>query len=129
MASTFRVKQKTSAIYTATLKDETGTVIPLSELATLTITLYNAEVVEPSPTTGNIINSRNLENCKNLANVTFHATSGLLTWNIQALDNVIVNEELDTELHVARFDFTYGTPTKDGSHEVRLRVVNLRKVS
>ena len=30
-----------SAVYTATLKDQNGVAIPLSQIATLTLTLYN----------------------------------------------------------------------------------------
>lgn len=125
----FAVDEKVSAIYTATLKDENGTVVPLSELLTLTLTLYDADQGEPTLATANIINSRNVQNVKNTNNVTFHATSGLLTWSIQTADVPIIDSDKLTELHVARFDFTYGTPTKTGRHEVGLRVRNLRKVS
>lgn len=129
MIQTFRIQQKTSGIYTATLKDETGTVIPLAGLSVLLLTLYNADVPEPLVVADNIINSRNLQNVLNQNNVTFHATSGLLTWTLQPADTTIVDETRKTELHVARFDFTYGTPTKLGAHEIKFRVENLRKVT
>lgn len=129
MVNTFRVKQDTAAIYTATLKDETGAAIPLASLTAITLTLFNADVPEPSPLTANIINGRNEQDVKNTNNVTIHATSGLLTWNMQSADNPIIDERFNTELHIARFDFFYGSPTKQGAHEVRFRVENLRKVS
>lgn len=128
MINTFRTRQDSSAIYTATIKDELGVVIPLTELTTLKLTLYNADVTEPSPVSGNIINSRSAQDAKNTNNVTVHGTSGLVTWNMQVADNPIIDETRLTELHGARFDFTYGSPTKAGSHEIRLRVENVRKL-
>ena len=128
MINTFRTKQNNSAIYTATLKDENGVVIPLVQVGTCALTLYNIDTPEPTPTSGNIINSRSSQNVKNVNDVTIHATSGLLTWSLQAADNPIIDETKLTELHMARFDFSYGSPVKVGSHEVRLRVENLRKV-
>jgi len=125
----FSLKESATATYTATLQDETGAAIPLAELATLKLTFYDAEQGEPSVATGNILNSRNAQDVKNTNNVTVHATSGLVTWSLQTADNPIKNANLATELHVARFDFTYGTPTKTGRHEVGFRVRNLRKVT
>lgn len=129
MINTFRVKQNNSAIYTATLKDETGAVIPLTQVGSCTLTLYNIEIAEPATPADNIINSRSDQNVKNVNNVTIHTSSGLLTWSIQPADNPIIDETKLTELHMARFDFSYGSPTKYGSHQVQLRVENLRKVS
>ena len=128
MAAPFRAKQNTSAVYTATLVDENDAPIQLANLTTITLTLYNADVPEPSPTSANIINSRSAQNVKNANQVTIHSTSGLLTWEMVPADNPIVDETKRTELHIARFDFTYNSGAKTGAHEVRIRVENLRKV-
>ena len=72
--------------------------------------------------TGAVINGRGsvssgnytFQNVKNLQNVTFHSSSGLLTWNMQPGDNVIVDTTLapgESETHVAVFRFVYS----DGS--------------
>ena len=129
MGATFRVLQDTSAVYTTTLVDETNSPIALASITAARLTLYNASVIEPSPVSGNIINARSLQNILNANNVTIHSTSGLLTWALQKDDNPIIDEALDSEIHVARFDIEYGSPTKYASHEIRLRVVNLRKVT
>ena len=128
MTPPFRVKEKTFALYKAVLVDENGSPVPVAQLTTLTLTLYNADVAEPSPATGNIINSRNAQNVLNVNNVTVDS-GGNVAWSVQDVDNIIVDQTKATELHIARFDFTYGTPVKPGRHEVRLRVENLRKLS
>lgn len=121
----FKVKEKTGAKYTATLKDADGTVIPLTNLTLITLTLYNYD-------DGAIINSRSGHDVKNTNNVTIHATSGLLTWLIQGADNPIVSSSLSVgirEKHIALFEYDYvgdGTP---GKQEVELLVKNLGKVS
>ena len=109
------VNEGSAAKYTATLKDPAGSAVTLSNLTTLEMVLYNQR-------TGAVINSRGsvsgssytFQNVKNLANVTFHSSSGLLTWNMQPGDNVIVDTTLapgESETHVAGFRFVYS----DGS--------------
>ena len=126
-----RTKEGCSSVYEGDLVDVDGTTpIPLSAISTITLTLYNADVREPSPTTGNIINSRNQQNVKNANDVTIHNTSGHITWNMSGLDNPIIDETKSTEKHIALFEFTYtsGSVQKDGKHKVEIRVENLRKV-
>ena len=105
------VNEGSAAKYTATLKDPAGSAVTLSNLTTLEMVLYNQR-------TGAVINSRGsvsgssytLQNVKNLANVTFHSSSGLLTWNMQPGDNAIVDTTLapgESETHVAVFKFVY----------------------
>lgn len=118
----FNVKENTGAVYTATLKDADGTVVPLANLTTITLTLYNVA-------TGAIINSREDQDVKNTNNVTFHSTSGLLTWSIQAADNVMVNSALQDEKHIALFEFVYSGTGTPGKHEVILMVRNLGQVT
>lgn len=119
------MKEGTGAKYTATLQDADDVVIPLGNLTTITLTLYDFA-------TGTIINSREDVDVKNANDVTIHATSGLLTWLIQEEDNLIVTPanypEGSEEKHIALFEFVYvgdGTP---GKHEAILMVENLKKV-
>lgn len=119
------VYEETSAEYSATLKDEDSAVIPLADLTTLTLTLYDER-------TAAIINSRTAQNVLNLNNVTVHATSGLVTWEIQPADNVIIDLTLrhgQSEPHVAQFDFTWDTGTKAGRHIVVLEVEQSLKIT
>ena len=107
------LNEGSGAKYTATLKDPAGTVVILANLTSLGLVLYNQR-------DGSIINSRGtlsgttytLQNVKNVGgtNVTFHATSGLMTWLIQPADNAIVDTTLapgESETHVAVFKFVY----------------------
>ena len=125
MPESFDVKEKTGAQYTTTMKDADGTAIPLANISTIVLTLYNYG-------DSSIINTRTVQDVKNANNVTIHATSGLLTWAIQADDNPIVSSDIavnSKETHIALFEIAYtggGTP---GKHEVYLLVKNLGKVS
>lgn len=118
------VKEGTGALYKATLKDADGTVIPSANITAIILTLYDVS-------SGDIINSRNDQPVKNQNNVTIHATSGLLTWVVQAADNLIVraSRRVGTrEEHIALFEYNGNFTASPGKHEVDLSVLNLGKV-
>ena len=120
----FSVKERTGAVYTATLKDSDDVAIPLANLTTIVLTLYNVD-------DDSIINSRDVQDVKNANNVTIHATSGLLTWAMQADDNAIVSTSVaigSREQHKALFEFTYVGNGSPGKHEVDIYVLNLGMV-
>ncbi len=112
------------------LKDEDENVILLSTISAATLTLYDVYSEE-------IINSRNNQNILNANNVTIDATSGLLSWLIQAEDNIIVglvdhlglgheNDDVDwLEEHIALFQIEWDSGSKKKSHEIRLLVKNI----
>jgi hypothetical protein len=115
------IAEKTTAKITFTLKDEADTVIPLDQIATLTLTLYNEE-------SRTIINTRDAQNVLNLNNVTVHATSGLVTWLLQSADTSIETATKRYEIRVALFAWTFAT-TKSGKRQIRFKVQNLEKVT
>lgn len=117
--TTYRVNEKTTARYTATLVDETDAVVPASSLSTLTLTLFDEAA-------GTIINSRNAQDVLNTNGVTVSA-AGALVWTMDPADNAIVSAIKGLEAHRAMFAWTYGS--KGGKHEVRILVENLAKVS
>ena len=121
MSTTARYDAATSGIFTATLLRSDGTAIPLSELNTLTLTVTNS-------TDGSIVNSRNAQNVKNANNVTVHATTGAVEWEIQVADTTMVDSAASFEEHVAVFKWTYqssGDATvQTGRHEHRLQCRN-----
>lgn len=108
------VPERSMARYTAYLTDETNTVIASSGISTLTLTLRDA-------TTKGIINSRSAQNVLNTNNVTVHATSGLVTWSIQAADTTPLNKEQPYVDHIAEFACTWAT-TKSMIHKVTIRI-------
>jgi len=120
MADLRNIAQNTSQVYTALVKDENDAVIALSRIDSIVLTLYNVH-------TNAIINNRDSQNVLNANNVTVHATSGLLTWDMQPADNVIIIDALKFETHRALFEWTYDT-NKTGKHEVELIVRNLSMV-
>jgi hypothetical protein len=125
MPESFDVKEKTGAQYTTTMKDADGTAIPLANISTIKLTLYNYA-------DGSAINSRTTQDVKGANNVTIHDTSGLLTWAIQANDNPIVSSDIpvgDKETHIALFEIAYTGNGAPGKHEVYLLVKYLGKVS
>jgi hypothetical protein len=116
------IAEKTTQVLTCTIKDETDVVIPLDQITTLTLTLYNQE-------SRTIINTRENQNVLNLANVTYHATSGLLTWLLQPADTAIENVAKSIEVRVALFQWTFAAGNKHGKHEIVFKIRNLEKVS
>ena len=128
------VNEGSAAKYTATLKDPAGSAVTLSNLTTLEMVLYNQR-------TGAVINGRGsvsggnytFQNVKNLQNVTFHSSSGLLTWNMQPGDNEIVDTTLapgESETHVAVFKFVYsdGSDTYTDYHTEVFEVEQVRVI-
>ena len=119
------IPEGTTATYTATLQDEAGQPVALASLTSLTLTYYNVA-------DGSIINSRNAQDVKNANNVTVHATNGLVTWELQAADTVIVDSTIATgrrEQHKALFTWTWASGAKVGRHEVLIEIKQLAKVS
>lgn len=119
-----KTKERTGAVYTAILEDADGTAIPLTNITAITITLYDVS-------SGDIINSRNDQDVLNDNDVTIHATSGLLTWDMQADDNPIVSSSLEVdkeEHHKALFEFVGNFTASPGKHEFDILVLNLGKV-
>tara|TARA_R110000824_G_scaffold110495_11_gene258558 strand:- start:3879 stop:4271 length:393 start_codon:yes stop_codon:yes gene_type:complete len=119
-----RCDEASSAQYTATITDESGSAIALSSLTAITLTLYDEY-------SGTIINSRNDQDVKNVNNVVI-TSGGILTWSIQPADNAIINTTLRTnsyELHVALFEYTWDAGDSAGKHELEIVVRQLNKVA
>jgi len=114
------VNEKSTAKYTATLKDEDGNIIPAANIVSLTLTL--CEVPD-----GTIINSRNDQDVLNTNNVTVDS-SGILIYTLQELDTIIVNPALATEIHRATFKMTFNTTGK-ATWDVEFTIRNLVKVT
>jgi hypothetical protein len=75
------IAEKSTALYTATLVDKTGTPIPSASVSTLTVTMLDS--------TGTIVNNRNAQNCLNAGDGTLATTSGAFTFTIQPADTVL----------------------------------------
>lgn len=109
-----------SGVYTATLKDENDAAIALDDIVSVKLSLIDVA-------TDTVINSRDRQSVATGTDdndVTIHATSGLLTWEIQPEDNVIVTTsvgEEGLEEHHAIFEVVYNT-SKRKNHRVKLYV-------
>jgi len=114
------VNEGETSLYTATIKDENGAVIPGSSLDSLTLTLYTLEAQT-------IINSRDSQNILG-ANGGAVDGSGVLTMELNELDNAIINNTLDIEWREMLFKWTYATATRTGRHVKSYAVRNLSKV-
>jgi hypothetical protein len=116
MAS-YTLHEGETAKVSATVTDEAGAT--QTSVDALTVTLYDEA-------TGDVINSRDAQSLDGENNGTF--TSGALVWEMQPADNAITDAAKDHEVHVALFEWTFGT-TKKGKHEIRFLVHNLTKVT
>ena len=114
------LNEKSTAKYTATLKDEDGIIIADTDIVSLTLTLCEI----PG---GTIINTRNDQDVLNTNNVTVDSL-GVLIWTLQEADNIIVNTALDVEVHNATFKMTFNTTGK-ATWDIDISVRNLSKVS
>lgn len=94
------VNEKSTAIYTAVLRDQDGAIIPLADISTLTITLCTLD--------GTIINSRSDQDALNNNGVTVD-TLGVLIFTLDPADTaIILPASTDAfEIHRATFKMTY----------------------
>ena len=116
--------EETSATFTATLlSDKTDPLSTISavNLVSLTMTLYDK-------CSGTIINTRENQDILNTNDVTVDA-NGLLTWNIQPEDTIIVGENVldgEYEEHIALITWVWSDGT--GREEISMKVEQLDKV-
>ncbi len=94
-------------------------VLTLADITTLVLTLRDVKTV-------GVINSRTSQNIKNANNVTVD-TDGTVTWEPQALDNVVVDGRLKTETHRALVRCTYDGG-RVGSGEFDIVVTNTERL-
>jgi len=131
------VLEDTAPVITAQLKDTDGSDLALTDLDTITLTLYLTRDGTTSPA-GTIINGRDDEDVKNTGDVTISAT-GLLTWDVQVEDTAIINDEIEVcdviqdnkrEVHRALFEFvkTVAAGGQTGKKRIDLTIFNLEKV-
>jgi hypothetical protein len=120
MATQFKnILEKTSRKYSAIIKDMDNIAVPAASLTTMVLTLYSIHSLA-------VINSRNAQNVLNANNVSIDA-NGVLIWEMQPADNVVLDTTLQVEVHRAKFEWTWGGG-KAGRHEVDFQVRNLNKV-
>lgn len=123
----FNVDERCSKTVTFTLLDQDGAPVPLNDLASARLTLFDVDSYEPtdSPIVG-ILNNRDEQNILNANNVTIHATTGLVTWAMQPADNEIINPRKQVESHRAEFRFTT-TGNAEVNRDYQFNVRNLRR--
>ena len=114
------VRERTTAFYTTTIVDENDVGVALANIATLTLTYYDAE-------TNAIINSRDDQDVKNTNNVVVAATGGGVTWTLQPLDTIIIDDRKELERHIALFTWTWNT-VNIGRKEIAFDIENILTV-
>lgn len=104
-----RVNEKSSFRIRFTVTDDDAVAVPLADLLSATLTLYDIEESDQSisPSQLRIINSRDEQDVLNTNNVTIDPTSGLVTWAMQPDDNIIVTSRKQIERHKAEFHFVF----------------------
>ena len=123
---TIRVNERGTFEYKCQLVDENGDLLVAASLTTLVLTLYDRA-------TDAIINSRDEQSVLNANGGTIYSSLQTdadgneynFAWNSEPADSPIVTAGSETEMHVALFEWTYGSDA--GSHQVYIRVVNINK--
>jgi hypothetical protein len=127
----FLARERTSAQYTVTLKDDTGAAIAKASVSSFKVTMFCLD--DDAQT---VINLRDAQDVYNAGawdkGVTMHATSGLVTFAMAAADNPIVgltpNINVRYERHRLIFDVTLSNGTRL-VHVDELLVENAEKVT
>lgn len=119
MATSYEIKERSSALIVGVLKDENGTPLPASQIITLRATLYNL-------TTGTILNSRNAQDIKNVNGGSVDE-NGNFSLHLSAIDNIVEDTTIiGFEIHMLVIEWTYGA-SKTGKETYELRVENLSR--
>lgn len=117
------IREGSTGKITGRIVDSDGVGVAGTDLLTFTFTLYDY-------VTDVIINSNNAKNVLNANGATVSSspgTEGNFVIPLAVLDNVILNTDRMTELHVALFRFTaLGVA---GSGELQISVKNIRKIT
>lgn len=112
------INELTTSLYSSTLYKEDG-ITPLNgdDIDTMSLTFYDQK-------TDQLINRPAKQNVLNLNGVTI-GTDGKLSWVLDREDNVIIDDALTYENHVALFEYTYASGERGGFHDVMIFVRNL----
>ncbi len=130
--------EQTSALYRATLLDESGNLVTATLLSTMTLSLFDGLTLT-------VINTRDNQNVKGSSGVAVNGVTVWdalqngtdqngnpitynLQWAIAPADAPIIDDSRDFEVHIALFKLTWGGGAKGINHPVSLPVINLVKV-
>jgi len=107
----------TTGVLTFQLTDEYSAPLPLADLTTCLLTLYELQ-------SGGVINGRNRMDIVNTNGGTIDA-GGALELVLAIADNAM-RTELRTEWHIALLEWTWENETKAGKKEIAFRLANMR---
>lgn len=118
---TFRLypNERTTTTYGGQVKDSKNVNVPLSDIATLTLTLYDSQTLA-------IINARDNVDIKNANGGTVSST-GAFEFKFSAADLAIIDPTKIAEDRVALINWT-SAGGNEGHQEVFIHVKNLNKV-
>lgn len=119
----YSTDEKSTVVYTATLKDENDLAISSADVSSLTLSLYSLD----DPTRA-VINSRSAQSILNINGGTL-TVLGALTIVLSSLDNVMVDQTRDFERHQAEIRWVYNAGGRTGSTTFVVMVRNLNKVT
>lgn len=120
------INERSSALYTAYLRDPNDAPVVIAQLSGLELTLHD-------PETGDIINSRDGQDVLNdndvtVVDVTVNGeTIAKVSWSIQPGDTVVVDDTKLKETRVALFKYVWNGGQHH--HEYRFQVRNLAQVA
>jgi hypothetical protein len=112
--------EQTTGQITGQFVDQLGVGVPATSLVSLKLTLTDKN-------SGTVINNRNAQNILNASNVTVDS-SGNFVWTVLPADNIIIDDTLTVETHVALFQATWGT-TGGLNFAIEIQVRNLSRIS
>jgi len=114
------VPERSTRVYSTTLRDENGVAIQLGDVVSIKLTLYNADAALT------IVNARDHVDVKNSNGGTFDAISGLFTFPLLPADTAIVDAATSSEIRRMLLEVVY-SGVKEMAHEVQFTVVNMAR--
>ena len=113
------LNENSSALYTASLKDPEGVAVTKDMLESLSLTWYDPDREDE------IVNGREVQDVFDTNNVTIDV-NGVLSWEIQPEDTIILNATKRFERRKALFHFVWSEG--EHFHEASISIRNLHLV-
>ena len=121
--SVFEANERSTVIYSCSLKDESGAAIEPASLYAISLTLYSMDSATEA-----IVNSRNNVDVKNVNGGTI-SSGGVFSYEFTSDDNQILESWRHEERHRAIFTYEWNAGARQDNKEVILVVRNKSKVT
>ena len=127
------IPEKSTSVYSATFKDETGAVVGggVNGMSSITATLYSLDSPTLVVITGGLhsLTSDVPKDVFGVNNGTYDTNTGVFELTLQAADNQVLNPALSRERHRLLIEYAWNSSAKTANHVVDIVIINRNKVT